>query len=117
MFCAKKWGSNKMPEDSRPSAKLDFSEFTETPVKRTPVDKATTHQAINDAAKAGFTARSDTVKIDGRTLRRTGRTAQMNMKVLPETKARFQKHLTKFGSSDEFLKFLLDLYDRGTSSH
>ncbi|MCE2576711.1 hypothetical protein [Komagataeibacter sp. FNDCR2] len=105
-----------MSQEPRPSAKLDFSDFTDVPIKRPPVDKAITHQAINEAAKAGFTARTDTVKIDGRSLRRTGRTAQMNMKVLPETKARFQKHLVKFGSSDEFLKFLLDLYDQGMRS-
>lgn len=62
------------------------------------------------AAEEGFTSRTGTgPKIDGRTLRRTGRTSQLNISVKPETKDAFWRMAEMHGhpNGEEFLLFLL----------
>ncbi|NHO33997.1 hypothetical protein [Acetobacter fallax] len=95
-------------------AKLDFSDFGREvqTQKRPAVDKATTAAAVDDARRAGFTARSDRVKVDGRSLRRTGRSAQLNIKVKPETRVAFFEMALDFHDTQEFVDHLLMLYAR-----
>lgn len=75
--------------DRRP-AKIDFSSaLDETPSRHRP-DKITEHRAITEAGKHGFSGRLDTMKVDGRSLKRRGsQKVQMNMKVTPELRSRF----------------------------
>jgi len=100
----------------REPAKLDFRGIESfEPKKRKPAakpgDTSKEKQIVAEAAaQEGFTPRTGTApKIDGRTLRRTGRTAQFNISVKPETKDRFweaaQRH--GFSNGEEFLLFLL----------
>jgi hypothetical protein len=64
--------------------------------------------AVADARAAGFTGRADGVKIDGRTLRRTGRTAQINFRVTPETRDAIVKAASSFPSTEDFFKYVLE---------
>ena len=70
--------------------------------------------AAQAAAQEGFTARSGSQpKIDGRTLKRTGRIAQLNISVKPETRYLFWKAAQKAGfpNGEEFLLHLLGRSD------
>ena len=100
----------------REPAKLDFGgiEGFETGKKSTdskPTDMSKSKQIAAEAAvQEGFTPRSGTApKIDGRSLRKTGRIAQFNISVKPETKDEFWRAAQKNGYSngEEFLLFLL----------
>ena len=65
------------------------------------------------AHQEGFTTRQPVKKIDGRTLRRTNRKAQLNMAVNVTTKDRFwsKAHERDFKVGEDFLNHLLDLLD------
>ena len=72
------------------------------------VSAPTMAAAVADARAAGFTGRADGVKIDGRTLRRTGRTAQLNFRVTPETRDGIVKAASAFPSTEEFFRYVLE---------
>lgn len=65
------------------------------------------------AVQSGYRSREPGKKIDGRTLRRTGRTEQLNIRVEPAIKDRFLilSKKSQFHASGEFLEMLLDLYE------
>jgi len=66
------------------------------------------------AKQAGFTSREvGGGKIDGRSLRRTGRTEQLNIKVTPEVKERFWSlhNGENLNSSPAILEMLIDFYE------
>lgn len=101
----------------REPAKLDFGGIqsfgpTKEKTKRKASDVSSEKQiAAAVAAEEGFTPRTGTTpRIDGRTLRKTGRTAQLNISVKPETKDRFWETAQSNGYSngEEFLLFLLE---------
>jgi hypothetical protein len=93
-------------------APLDFGDAVVAVKKaaehRPQADKATKLAAAQDAKEAGFTTRAEAVKIDGRTLRKTGRTAQLNVRVTPETRDAFILASARFPSTEEFIRYLLD---------
>ncbi len=93
----------------------DRVEATQKPTVSESTSKAIAAQTASQAE--GFTSRSGgkSSKIDGRSLRRTGRTQQMNISVSPKTKDRFLSlvHDGGFKAGGEFLDHLLDLYERG----
>ncbi|MBF0248347.1 MAG: hypothetical protein HQL36_09805 [Alphaproteobacteria bacterium] len=66
--------------------------------------------ARQSADASGFTARHAKPQIDGRKLRASRRTAQLNIAVHPDTKDRFWflAHATGANSGEEFLQRLLD---------
>lgn len=98
--------------EARKSAKIDFGEFSEISTNdRFKIDKSTTKAGIIDAAEAGFTGRSDKIKIDGRTLRKSGRSAQLNIKLKPETKNRFLRLSQNYTNTEEFVCHLLDIVE------
>lgn len=97
----------------KPFASLDFGDAVAAVQKaserRPQPDKATKLAAAQDAKEAGFTTRAEVVKIDGRTLRKTGRTAQLNVRVTPATRDAFILASAQFPSTEEFILHLLDL--------
>lgn len=95
-----------------PAAKaLDIAGFAPRTRAARPEDKAADREATAIAAKAGFSSRSGG-KIDGRTLRRTGRTAQMNIKVEPELKARIlERAAQEEVAVGELMERMLDAYE------
>lgn len=97
--------------EPRKAAKIDFGSVVDVDTPRRPkIDKSVTSAAIADAAQAGFTGRSDKVHIDGRTLRRSGRSAQLNIKLRPETKSRFLEQAQSFPNTEDFVCHLLSLF-------
>lgn len=62
------------------------------------------------AVKEGFTSRQVPEKVDGRTLRKTEKKAQLNIAVKPKTKDRFwaEAQSLGFAGGEEFLCHLLD---------
>jgi hypothetical protein len=64
------------------------------------------------ASKEGFTSRTTIEKIDGRTLRRTGRGVQFNISVSQEAKDQFWELAQHEGctSGGEFLQILIDKF-------
>ncbi|GBR28286.1 hypothetical protein AA3271_2761 [Gluconobacter japonicus NBRC 3271] len=97
-------------DEPRKAARIDFGAAVDSITPRRPkIDKSTTSAAIADAAQAGFTGRSDKVNIDGRSLRKSGRTAQLNIKLRPETKAQFLERAQAFPNTEDFVRHLLSL--------
>ena len=110
----------------RPRAKLnlgnveDFKKPSKAKASAKKVSPKTT-QALTKAIaeEQGFTSRTpdktkkNTSKIDGRSLRATGRNVQFNIAVKPETKDDFwllaQKH--GFTKGEEFLLALMETFD------
>lgn len=92
---------------------IDFGGAIEAVPPRPHVDQATTQAAVEDAKKAGFAGRADKVKpakIDRRTLRKSVRTAQLNMKLRPEVRDAFQTASTQFETVEAFIEHLLALH-------
>ncbi len=87
----------------------DYTDFKpRTLPHATPVEPAG-----RSAQEAGFTTRHATPappRIDGRSLRSTNRTAQLNIAVSPETKERFWSLAQAAGvqTGEDFLKRLMD---------
>ncbi|MDE2458799.1 MAG: hypothetical protein KGL20_06140 [Rhodospirillales bacterium] len=95
-----------MAED-RKVAKLDLSGFKP---KTAPVVNAVQDRlAVEEGIRHGFTGRADTQKIDGRTLRRKGKT-QMNMRVRPDVQDDFKRIVLDFPDADACLAYLIGLY-------
>ena len=97
-----------MAED-RKIAKLDLSGFK--PKSAPVVTPAQDREAVEEGTRHGFTGRAETQKIDGRTLRRKGKT-QMNMRVSPDVQNNFKLVVTEFPDADACLAHLIDLYRR-----
>ncbi len=98
---------------ARTPVKIDFSELTDNNRAQQPrIDSITARAAIEDAKAAGFTTRAPQTHVDGRTLRKTGRSAQLNIKVRPETKLAFFEAAAEFPSTQDFLVHLLTLARR-----
>lgn len=100
-------------ENTRKRAKLDFSDFDDFGPKPKPMAPPKVQQEIAEAA--GFTSRQQQQvkpqdKVDGRTLRATGRTVQMNMAVKAETKNEFWRLLQESGHtrSEELLQDMME---------
>jgi len=80
---------------------------------RTLPHSAPVEPAGRSAQESGFTTRHATSapsKVDGRSLRSTNRTAQLNIAVSPETKERFWSLAQAAGvqTGEDFLKRLMD---------
>ena len=95
---------------------LDLSRFG--PRKAPPAEPAEQFDQLSE--EAGFTTRHDPkgapspAKIDGRSLRATGRNAQFNINVTPEAKARFWQLASEAGvrAGGEFFEQLMDAWER-----
>ena len=103
--------------DTKPAPKrgiaIDFGGAIEAVPARPRVDPALTEAAVEDAKKAGFSGRAEKVKstkIDRRTLRKSDRTAQLNMKLRPEVRDAFQNAAMQFETVEAFLEHLLALH-------
>lgn len=89
--------------------KIDFGGAIEAVSVRPKVERGTTNAAIEDAKIAGFAGRADGVKIDRRTLRKSARTAQLNMKLRPEVRDEFHRAALRFDTIEAFIEHLLEL--------
>jgi hypothetical protein len=103
--------------DAKPAPKrgvtIDFGGAIEAVRPRPPVEPAVTKAAVEDAKKAGFSGRADLVKaekIDRRTLRKSNRTAQLNMKLRPEVRDAFHAEALQFETVEAFIEHLLLLH-------
>jgi hypothetical protein len=105
-----------MPENEKgmpapkPSVKIDFGAAVEAVPPRPKIDPVTTKAAVDDARQAGFSTRAEPAKIDRRTLRRSNRTAQLNMKLTPAVRDAFQEASLGFATTEEFIENLLRLH-------
>lgn len=104
----------------RQPAKIDFSSaLDEVPSRHRP-DKGTEHRAITEAGRQGFSGRLETMKLDGRSLRRRGTPkVQMNMKVTPEFRSRFLEAAREADDKKgavvnlgDFLEIIFEHYER-----
>ncbi|MFQ5535187.1 MAG: hypothetical protein ACE5EM_10260 [Sphingomonadales bacterium] len=97
-------GQGKKPGEDN----LDFSGFK--PRSQSP--KSPTELSERSAEEAGFTTRHvpPPSKIDGRSLRSSNRTAQLNIAVSPQTKDRFWRLAQTAGvqTGEDFLNRLMD---------
>ena len=96
----------------KPSAKIDFGSAVEATPPRPPVSPVITKAAVEDARQAGFETRAEPVKIDRRTLRRSARTEQVNMKLTPAVRNAFQQASLSFATTEQFIVHLLELHNR-----
>jgi hypothetical protein len=97
----------------KPSFKIDFGAAVQAVPPRPKVDPVVTRAAVEDARQAGFSTRAEPVtpiKIDRRTLRRSARTAQLNMKLTPAVRDAFQAASLDFVTTEEFIEHLLRLH-------
>ncbi len=94
----------------KPSVKIDFGAAVEAAPPRPKVDPVVTQAAVADARQAGFSTRAEPVKIDRRTLRRSNRTEQLNMKLTPGVRDAFQQASLGFATTEEFIEHLLRLH-------
>lgn len=100
---------------SRPRATLDFTDFGNTKPKPKPKSDPVVKHEI--AVAAGFTSRQNTTpkpKIDGRSLRATGRKEQLNIAVKPETKDEFWQaaQAAGFTRGEEFLLAMMEQWKK-----
>lgn len=104
-----------MTERKRVSLSLDLDDRDSQPSKETVPVKTVKSRITKDAETSGFTSRKPTKpKVDGRTLRKTDRTTQLNIGISPRTKDRFWQAASDHGHrvGGEFLEYLLDLADK-----
>jgi len=113
-----------MPDHAKPTVqpragvKIDFGAAIEAAPPRAKIDEITTRAAVADAREAGFSTRADPVKIDGRSLRRTDRVAQMNIKLSPSVRDAFQSALIDYirgdkkRTTEDFIEYLLKLHQQ-----
>lgn len=90
--------------------KIDFGGAIEAVSARPKIERGITNAAIEDAKKAGFAGRADAIKIDRRTLRKSARTAQLNMKLRPEIREEFHLAALGFVTIEAFIEHLLILH-------
>jgi hypothetical protein len=105
--------------DTRERAPLTFGEFAPKPKK---IESNNVEIAKEIAKKAGFTSRhssdestkaTDSNRIDGRSLRATGRKEQLNLSVTLEFKNRFWKmaQAENITVGEELITMLMDYYE------
>ena len=98
---------------AKPSVKIDFGAAVQAAPPRPRVDPVVTKAAVEDARQVGFSTRAEPAvpaKIDRRTLRRSNRTAQLNMKLTPAVRDAFQEASLGFATTEEFIEHLLHLH-------
>lgn len=71
--------------------------------------KPTSADIAREAAKAGFTTRDGSGKIDGRSLRRSGRTALLSVRVTPDCKQLFEDIVASRGKGAVSGKLISDM--------
>ncbi len=98
--------------EPKPGLKIDFGAAIEAVSPRSKVERGTMNAAIEDAKKSGFAGRSDGIKIDRRTLRKSARTAQLNMKLRPEIRDEFHQAALEFDTVEAFIQHLLYLHKK-----
>lgn len=95
-----------------PFANMDDFEPT---LKKVSLDPDQRKHLAERSAELGFPSRQQPLEekpvVDGRSLRRTGRVAQMNIKVTPEIKVEFFKQATG-KPAGAFIEELLETYKR-----
>lgn len=101
-------------QPTRNRATLDFSDFENDKSVEKP--KALQKVSKKVAEESGFTSRQISKvepKIDGRTLRATGRKEQLNIAVKPETKQEFWKVAQRAGFTrgEEFLLAMMEKWE------
>ena len=100
--------------ETRKRASLDFGEFGDFAPAPKPTEP---HRVEATAAEAeGFTSRQTQKpkpKVDGRSLRATGRKEQLNIAVKPETKSSFWEaaKAAGFTNGEEFLLAMMQAWD------
>lgn len=105
--------------DPKP-ATIDFTSAVDEETPRKQPDRKTEQRAIAAADKEGFSARIETMHLDGRSLRkRAVPKVQMNMKVTPELRIRFLRAARAATDDDaavvnlgDFLETVFDHYER-----
>jgi hypothetical protein len=95
--------------EERKVARLDLTVFK--PKAASMVDPAQDRAAVEEGKRHGFTGRAEVEKIDGRTLRRKGKT-QMNMRLSLGVQHNFKLIMAEFPDADTCLAHLIDLYRR-----
>ena len=101
-------------QPTRSRATLDFSDFAnDRPAEKPKPPKKVSKKV---AEEAGFTSRQSSKaepKVDGRTLRATGRKEQLNIAVKPETKQEFWKVAQRAGFTrgEEFLLAMMEKWE------
>jgi hypothetical protein len=99
--------------------KIDFGSAVQAAPPRPRIDPVVTRAAVEDARQVGFSTRAEPaaqVKIDRRTLRRSNRTAQLNMKLTPAVRDAFQEASLGFATTEEFIEHLLRLHNSSKRS-
>ena len=95
--------------EERKVARLDLGAFK--PKTGQPFDPARDQAAITAGKQHGFSGRAESEKVDGRTLRRKGKT-QMNMRVSLGVQNAFKQVVSEFPDTDSCLAHLINLYQR-----
>jgi hypothetical protein len=96
-----------LKRDTGPDSMSSSNEASVARVKPTSADIA------REAAKQGFTSRDGTGKIDGRSLRRSGRTAFLSVRVTPDCKQLFDDIVASRGKgavSGQLISEMLQLW-------
>ena len=96
-----------MPEPERKPVRLDLGGFKPKPAMEQ-VSPVQEREAAAVAKDQGFAARP-VEKLDGRTLRKKGKT-QMNMRVSERVRNAFLQISTQFSDADACLSHLIELY-------
>jgi len=96
-----------MPEPAHKPVRLELGSFK--PKAAAPVTPEQERQGIAQARQQGFTSRGDVEKLDGRKLRRKGKT-QMNMRVSEQVRSAFLQISMDFADADACLAQLIELY-------
>jgi hypothetical protein len=96
-----------MPEPAHTPVRLGLGVFK--PKAAAPVSPAQEREGIAQARQHGFTRQADGEKLDGRTLRRKGKT-QMNMRVTEQVRVAFLQISTDFPDADACMARLIELY-------
>jgi hypothetical protein len=104
--------SDQSKPSPKPSAKIDFGVAADVTHQRPQISPSMTQAGVEDARKVGFATRADPVKIDRRTLRRSVRTTQLNMKLTPAVHTAFKEASLDFATTEEFMVHLLKLHHK-----
>lgn len=96
-----------MSEPAHKPVRLELGAFK--PKVAAPVSPTQEKEGIAQARQHGFTSRADGEKLDGRTLRRKGKT-QMNMRVSEPVRTAFLRISTDFPDADACMARLIELY-------
>lgn len=99
-----------MMTEPKRGLKIDFNGAIDAVSARPKIERGITNAAIEDAKKEGFAGRADSMKIDRRTLRKSARTAQLNMKLRPEIRDEFHRAALGFETLEAFIEHLLQLH-------